>query len=268
MTLSSQGLFPALLKHWRNLRGLSQLDLALAADVSARHISFLETGRAKPSRQMVLGLAANLNIPLRDQNVLLRSSGFKTEFDEPALGSPELSSVDNALRYMLNKHDPFPMVVLDATYNLVASNKSASKVLELFVADPNRLTGKVNVLEMIFHPDLCRPFVQNWETTAHTMLARLHREVLEKRHDERLKDLLEKLLSLPDVPHVWRQPCFSDKYYPSSTLTLKKGELHLAFMMTMTCFSFPQSITVEELMIESYFPLDEETEKTCIALCN
>jgi transcriptional regulator with XRE-family HTH domain len=265
---SNNGLFPALLKHWRNLRGLSQLDLALAADVSPRHVSFLETGRAKPSKDMVLVLAANLNVPLRDQNALLRSAGFDNYFDEPALNSGQLSPIDNAIRYMLEKHDPFPMVVLDATYNLVASNTSASKILQLFVLNPTALKEKVNLLEMIFHPELCRPFVENWEQTAHIMLARLHRESLEKRHDQRLKELLETILKLPDVPESWRQPNFTEDYYPSSKLTLKKDSLHLSFLMTMTCFSSPQSITVEELMIESYFPLDQETEKACIELCN
>lgn len=267
IVISESGLFPALLKHWRNLRGLSQLDLALAADVSARHISFLETGRAKPSKEMVLTLSANLNIPLRDQNSLLSAAGFDNQFDEEDLDSAKLIAIDNALSYMLKSHEPFPMVVMDASYNLVASNKSASKILELFVLNPLALTDKVNLLEMIFHPELCRPFVGSWEKTAHMMLARLHRESLEKRHDERLQDLLKKILSLPDVPNSWRQPDFSDEFYPTSTLTLRKDDLRLSFLMTMTCFSSPKSVTVEELMIESYFPLDEETKNACIELC-
>ena len=217
---------------------------------------------------MILTLSANLNILLRDQNSLLNAAGFDKQFDEEGLDSAKLNFIDNALSYMLESHEPFPMVVMDATYNLVASNKSANKILELFVLNPSALTDKVNLLEMIFHPDLCRPFVEDWEKTAHMMLARLHRESLEKRHDDRLQNLLNTILALPDVPKAWRQPDFSDDFYPTSTLTLCKGDLRLSFLMTMTTFSPPQSITVEELMIESYFPLDAETKKACIELCN
>tara|TARA_R110002072_G_scaffold265476_1_gene424373 strand:- start:2017 stop:2820 length:804 start_codon:yes stop_codon:yes gene_type:complete len=260
---SNSGLLPALLKYWRNLRGLSQLDLGLAADVSARHISFLETGRAKPSREMLLVLATTLQIPLREQNALLRASGFDPIFEEPSIESLDKTPVGEALDYMLRKHDPYPMVVMDWTYNLIKTNQSADKILQIFVSEPDLVTSPVNVLEMIFNPNLCRPFIVDWEKIAHEMLSRLHRESLAKANDERLKSLLDRLLAFPDVPDKWRQPDFSDSCEATLTLKLQRGEWQFSFLMTMTSFSAPQNITVEELMIESYFPLDKETELAC-----
>jgi len=260
---SSGRLFPALLKYWRNMRGLSQLDLGLAADVSARHISFLETGRAKPSSDMLLVLATTLQIPLREQNSLLRAAGFTIRYDEPKLESLANSPVGKALGYMLHSHDPYPMVAMDWKYDLIKTNQSADKILQLFVAEPQNINTPINLLEMIFNPKLCRPFIVEWEKTAQIMLSRLHRESLTRNHDESLKLLLDKLLSFPNVPTKWRQPDFSGDCDPTLTLKLLKGEWKFSFLMTMTSFSAPQNITIEELLIESYFPLDIETELAC-----
>lgn len=256
-------LFPALLKYWRNMKGLSQLELGLAADVSARHISFLETGRAKPSREMLLVLATTLQVPLREQNALLNAAGFDQEYEEPSLASLVAEPVGKALDVMLHKHDPYPMVVMDCSYNLIRTNKSAERILQIFVSDSSYLENSINLLEMIFNPYLCRPFIVDWEQTAHVMLSRLHRESLSKSYDERLKCLLDKLLSFPNVPDKWRQPDLSGECEPTLMLKLQREEWRFAFLMTMTSFSAPQNITLEELMIESYFPLDKDTEMAC-----
>lgn len=260
---SNKGLFPALLKYWRHVRGLSQLDLGLAANVSPRHISFLETGRSKPGRDMLLTLAATLQVPLREQNAMLRASGFPAMFEEPGLESLQNSPVGQAIEYMLQKHDPYPMVVMDRTYNLLKTNRSGERILQLFVSDPSQVTPPVNLLEMIFNPHLCRPYIVDWEQTAHVMLARLHRESLVKTYDEKLKCLLDSLLAFPGVPDAWRQPELGGSCYPTLTLKLSRGDWTFSFLMSMTGFSAPQNITIEELMIESYFPLDNETELAC-----
>lgn len=262
--MDSQGeLLPALLKYWRKTRGLSQLDLGFAANISARHISFIETGRAKPTKETLLVIADALQIPLREQNTLLRSAGFKDNFERPSFAYLEDSPVGQAIDYMLTKHDPYPMVVMDSNYNLIKPNQSAIRILQMFVANPNAVTPPVNLLEMIFDPELSRPFIVDWEVSAHKMLARLHRETLEKRHDKELRNLLDRLLVFPGVPSSWCQPDFSFSCEPTATLTLEKDEWRFSFLMTMTSFSAPQNITLEELKIESYFPLDKSTELKC-----
>src|SRR5262249_13245821 len=158
--------------------GLSQLDLALAADVSPRHVSFLETGRAQPSREMVLRLGATLGVPLRDQNAMLRAAGFPDEFPEPGLGDGLPAGITQAIEPMLRQHEPFPMTVLDRHYNLLQSNEGAARLLMRFIADPGALPARLNVFAALFDPRLARPFVTDWEQVARTMVSRLHREVL------------------------------------------------------------------------------------------
>src|SRR5579883_2458180 len=177
-------LFSALLRHWRTRRGLSQLDLAIAADVSSRHVSFLETGRAQPSREMVLVLAAALDVPLRDQNVLLDSAGFPPAFDEPALDGGMPHAVGLAIDRMLAHHEPFPMVVLTRTYDMLRANAAAARLLAAMVRDPAALGDPPNLMRALFDPRLARPFVGDWERTARLLLSRLHRESLARPGDD------------------------------------------------------------------------------------
>ncbi len=263
MTESKSALFPALLKYWRNARGLSQLDLSLAADVSSRHISFMETGRASPSREMVLLLGNTLQIPFREQNELLKAAEFEPEFDEPGLSLKPDDPITQVIQRMMKKHDPYPMIVMDWAYNLLIANTSATKMLTSFVHKPEALRPPINVFEMIFDPNLARPFIENWEHIARHLLVRVHRECLLKPHDKRLTGLLEKVLAYPGVPQDWRQPDFSLANDPVISVKLKRGELALHFLTTITSFNAPQNITMEELLIESYYPLDEKTEKAC-----
>jgi len=255
-------LFPALLRYWRAGRGLSQLDLALAADVSARHLSFLETGRARPSREMVLRLAATLDVPLRDQNALLEAAGHSAEFAEPGLD--ELAPpIAQALARMLAAQEPYPMTILDRRYDLLRANASATSVLLRFVVEPAALPSPLNGFAFVFDPSLARPFILGWERLAHDMAARLHREVLARPQDAALAALLESLFAYPDVPDSWRQPDFSTPSQPTAELRLRKEEVELGFLTTITAFSAPQNVTLEELRIESYFPLDAATARAC-----
>lgn len=256
-------LFPALLRYWRNRRGLSQLDLALSADVSARHVSFLETGRAQPSRDMVLRLAATLRMPLRDRNVMLHAAGFAEEFAEPddAAGLPP--AINHALERMLAKHEPYPMVVMDRHYMVRRANRGAMALLQHFSDDPAAIPQPLNAFHLLFDPKLGRPFVENWPATARTFLSRLHLEALENPSDAGLSELLAELLAYPDVPESWRQPDFSQPVDSTLALRLRRGDLSLGFITTLTVFSAPGNVTLEELRIESYFPLDAETERAC-----
>jgi transcriptional regulator with XRE-family HTH domain len=256
-------LFSALLRHWRTRRGMSQLDLAVTADVSSRHISFLETARAQPSREMVLVLAAALDVPLRDQNVLLDSAGFPAAFPEPALEGGMTSAVAQAIDRMLEKHEPFPMLVVTRLYDVLRMNEASRRVLMRMVLDPGALGDTPNLLRALMDPRLTRPFVVDWERTARLLLSRMHRESLQRPSDGPLAALLEELARYPDVPQSLRQPDLSLPSEATFTLRLKRGDLDLAFLTTLTVFSAPQNVTLEELKLESYFPLDDATARAC-----
>lgn len=244
---------------------MSQLDLALTAEVSARHVSFLETGRAQPSRDMVLRLATALSVPLRDQNQLLVAAGHPEAFDEPAedaLAGPIREAVDR----MLAHQEPYPMVVMNRAYDVVLLNRGARDVMSRFVLDPSALGAPTNGMALLFDPRLARPFVLDWPLVARTLLSRLHREVLERPNDAALGALLRSLLDLPDVPRDWQAPDLAAPSEPILPIRLRRDDLSLAFLTTVTVFNAPQNVTVEELRIECYFPLDDETRRACEAL--
>lgn len=263
MARRDSNLIPALLKHWRTRRGLSQLDLALAAEVSARHLSFLETGRAQPSREMILRLAAVLGVPLRDQNTALGAAGFADGFPEPALAEPFSPAVHMAIERMLAQHEPFPMLVANPRYDIVRTNAGAQKLIARMLAEPSALTPPGNMMRALFDPRLMRPFIVDWPRVARAMLMRLHRECLERAGDTALASLLSSLLEQPGIPKDWRAPDLSEPSEPCLTFQLRRDALELGFLTTVTVFNAPQSVTLEELRIESFFPLDEATRRKC-----
>jgi transcriptional regulator with XRE-family HTH domain len=255
-------LLPALLKFWRGRHGLSQLDLALTSGVSARHISFLETGRAKPSVDMVLRLLATLDVPLRHQNEALRAAGFEPRFPEPELGAIS-PAIDWALERMLQQQEPYPLTLLAADYRIVRRNNAASRLFELFVQEPAMAVEPLDMISLLFDPCLARPFVVEWEQLASKMLARLHREMLHSGGDARLASLFDRALRYPGMSAQWRRPDLSTNIDSTLEVWLQRGDLRVGFMTTITVFSAPRLVTLEELRIESYFPLDEATRNTC-----
>jgi transcriptional regulator with XRE-family HTH domain len=255
-------LFPALLKFWRGRHGQSQLDLALTAGVSARHISFLEAGRATPSADMVLRLMAALNVPLRNQNEVLQAAGFEPRFPEPELGAIS-PAVDWAVERMLQQQEPYPLALLAADYRIVRRNGAASRLFELFSQDPVRAGEPLDMFSLLFDPALARPFVVEWEQLASKMLARLHRELLHSGGDSRLSALLDRTLRFPGVNAQWRRPDLSTGIDSTLEVWLRRADLRVGFMTTITVFSAPRLVTLEELRIESYFPLDEATRSAC-----
>lgn len=255
-------LFSALLKYWRARRGLTQLDLALAADVSARHLSFLESGRASPSEAMVLRLLAALDVPLRDQNDVLRAARFAPRYAEPSLNQLA-PAIQQAIDRMLAQQEPYPLTLLDSGYTVVRANRAAGAVFSRFVADPAFLAQPVNLFALVFDPRGARPFIHDWAQVARRMVARLHREVLQRPDAAALASLLDQVLAHPDVPRAWRQPDFSRTSEPTLSLVLERDGLRLGFFTVLTAFSWPQQITLDELRLESYFPLDEATQRAC-----
>lgn len=256
-------LYPAIMKYWRQQRGMSQLDLAVAAEISTRHVSFLETGRAQPSRDMVLRLAAALDLPLREQNSMLSAAGFGPAFEEPKFDGGLTPQVEQVLARMFAQHEPFPLVVVNRGYDMLRANHGARRLLARFIAEPEAASGQLNVLRLLFDPRLGRRFVVDWERVAHLLLTRLHREALARPSDDIAANLLRELCSYPDLPSDWRQPDFSTPSEPALVLHLRRDDLDVRFLATITTFNAPQNVTLEELRIDSYFPLDERTEETC-----
>jgi transcriptional regulator with XRE-family HTH domain len=254
-------LFSALLKYHRGRRGLSQLELALDAGVSARHVSFLESGRAQPSAEMVLLLMSVLGVSLREQNEALVAAGLEPHFPEPPAArlAPE---VDAAIAQMMRQHEPFPLSVLGVDATVLRANSAAMAVFRAFSSDAAAVRNSPNALELFFDPRLWRPFVVDWTQVARALIARLHRETL-LNGDARLSALLDRLLAYPDVPGEWRHPDFSAAFGPTTAFRLERGELKVGFIVAVTMFSGPRDVTLDELRIESCFPIDPATRLTC-----
>jgi transcriptional regulator with XRE-family HTH domain len=257
--------FGMLLKHWRNQRGYSQLDLAVTSQVSQRHISFLESGRAKPSREMVLQLATVLEIPLRQQNLMLTAAGFAPIHAETDLSAPEMTSVRKALDFMLRQQEPYPAIVVDRYWNLLLTNDAATRLLTAFIPPEQLQThfykdGKINLMRAMFHPQGLCSFVVNWEDVSGHLLQRLHREAIADGESEQSTALLKELMGYPSVSEIW-YPC--NRTTQNTMLLpvhLKREDLELQFFSTIATLGTPYDITLQELRIECLFPADEITE--------
>jgi transcriptional regulator with XRE-family HTH domain len=258
--------FGILLKQWRNQRGFSQLDLAVNSQVSQRHISFLESGRAKPSRDMVLQLANVLTIPLRQQNLMLTAAEFAPIHAETDLSAPEMISIRKALDCMLRQQEPYPAIAIDRYWNLLLTNNGAVRLLNTFIDSDKLQTlfyqdGKINLMRVVFHPQGLRPFIVNWEDFANHLLQRLDRETLAERESEQSTLLLNELMSYPGVPEIWQSNLRTAQNALLLTTHLKRDRLDLKFFSTITTLGTPYDITLQELRLECLFPADEETEK-------
>jgi transcriptional regulator with XRE-family HTH domain len=244
-----------LLRQWRERRRLSQLDLALAAETSARHLSFVETGRARPSRDMLLRLAEQLEVPLRERNHLLLAGGYAPVFGQAPLDAPQMAAVREALGKVLAGHEPYPAVVVDRSWNLVDANAAVAVLLG--PADPALLAPPANVLRVSLHPDGMAPRIVNLgEWRAH-LLGRLRRQVA-LTGDAGLAELLDELRAYPcDQPEPEVEvPGPGDVVVP---LRLRHGDQELSFLSIMASFGTPLDVTVAELAIESFFPADPAT---------
>jgi transcriptional regulator with XRE-family HTH domain len=270
--------FGTLLKQWRDRRSFSQLDLALNSQVSQRHISFLESGRARPSQEMVLQLATVLEIPLRSQNLLLSAAGFAPIHTESDLSAPEMSSICKAIGFMLRQQEPYPAVVIDRYWNLLQSNNGASRFLNTFI-DPDKLQtlfcidGKINLMRVTFDPQGLRPFILNWEELAGYLLQRVHREA-NSIENEQSTLLFDRLISYPDVADIWNTSSRSRNVSEGESMQndliltthFQKNDLSLRFFSTIATLGTPYDITLQEIRIECLFPADDMTEHNwCLA---
>lgn len=258
----ADSVFPALLRYWRQQRGMSQLDLGLTAEVSARHISFLERGRSQPSIEMVSLLAETLDVPLRDRNELLRGAGFSPRYPEPTMDEVLNGPLGDVVDTMLDHHEPFPMLLIDRLYNVMRSNTAGEQFLA--IAGAHDAVG-TNLMKLLFE-DALRELIVNWGDFAGDLLRRVQRESMHHPNDEALAQLLDDLLATPNIPDDWRTPNLLLGDDPMLTVRAKLGDIELAMLATVTTFNAPSNVTLNELRLERYLPLDEVTRQFFVDL--
>ena len=267
--------FGGLLRHWRTLRRMSQLDLGLQAEVSSRHLSFIETGRARPSREMVLILSSVLDVPLRERNTLLQAAGFAPVYRETRLEDPQMAEMRRALELILQQHGPLGgAVAFDRSWDIVMANAAYVRITSALLGTRSEMKPltlipppRPNMLRMTFDPAGLRPHILNWETVAADLLSRVRREAVWSQ-DAGIWDLLREVLSYPGVPARWREPDFE-----AHTAMILPVEIGIAgeclrVFSTITTLGTPQDITLQELRIESFHAADERSERLARQILN
>ncbi|WP_029049841.1 helix-turn-helix domain-containing protein [Cupriavidus sp. amp6] len=279
--------FPGLLRYWRGKRGYSQLALSLAAGVSQRHISFLESGRARPSREMVLALAERLGVPLRQRNRMLLAGGFAPAYSEHALASPPLQMVQQAIALILSKQEPYPAVVLDRFWNLVDANQAYRRMLDTLLdgrvpASLEDVGGqgsgqgggprRANLMLSVFDPQGLWPVIENARQVGRYLLRRVWQELQVQAHDQTAREIFRRIAAwhpdmvgpggvlLPEDDGAEGPPP------PVLPVVLHAGAFRASLFSTLTTLGIPQDITLQELRIESFFPADESTRALFEAL--
>ena len=256
--------FGGRLRWWRERRGLSQLGLAAAAETTQRHVSFLESGRAAPSREMILRLADVLNLSLRQQNALFVAAGYAPAWCESELSAPELAQVNGALDYMLAQQEPYPAFVVDRRWNLLRANAGAGRLTE-FLTGPAPAAPPVeppNLAIALVSPEGLRPFIVNWEEVVLYFLRGVCADALADGTPE-TADLLRRLLAVPGAPRLSQVPPPDEMTAPVLVIHFRRGETSLRLFTTIATLGTPQDVTVQEIRIECFFPADDITARTC-----
>jgi transcriptional regulator with XRE-family HTH domain len=248
------------IREWRQLRRLSQMDLALDAEISTRHLSFIETGRTRPSREMVLLIADHLDVPLRERNAMLLAAGFAPHYAERPLDDPELKAARRAIELVLKGHEPYPALAIDRHWNLLAANAAVAPLIGS--AAPFLLAPPVNVLRLSLHPEGLAPLILNLGEWRGHLLERLKRQVAATA-DAGLEELLDELCAYPAREGQSELEDFGGVVVPLR-LTSPLGELRL--FGTTTIFGTPMDVTLAELAIEAFFPADSDTADRLRAL--
>ncbi|WP_243438585.1 helix-turn-helix domain-containing protein [Fundidesulfovibrio soli] len=247
----------SMIRFWRAIRKVSQLDLALDAGVSARHLSFIETGKSNPSRAIILKIAGVLKMPHRHLNSLLAASGHASEYGDKPVEEKNMAMVLHALRRMLDKHDPYPAFVVNATYDILMTNHGYNRLVSLLVGDHTMRKYK-NIYRLTFSSDgLCR-HIKNWNVVRDFMLDRLHGEAL-STHNTALFSLYEELAEgQKEMKDCLRAV---DSELPILSIIFEQNDLRASFFTMLTTLGTPLDATTQELRIESLFPADEPTKE-------
>ncbi|NTX43144.1 helix-turn-helix transcriptional regulator [Burkholderia cepacia] len=250
-----------LLRYWRDVRGVSQLDLSLDAGISQRQISFIESGRSVPGRDTLLTLAQTLDVPLRERNALLLAAGYAPVYSEAPWDAQEMHGVIRALERVVRQHEPFPAIVMDRHWNVLMTNDAVPRFFGCFI-DMAARDGPRNLLRLMFDPHGMRPFIADWDTVSRNLLQRVHRESVGRVIDDDTRLLLDDLLATSDAP--------SDRASPPapaaapSLPVIPIGFVHegvvLRYFSLVTTVGTPQSAAAQELRMECMFPADDATD--------
>lgn len=243
-----------LLRYWRNQRGKSQLDLSFDTGISQRHLSFVESGRSVPSRDLLLTVSDKLDIPLRERNALLLASGYAPIYEECDWGASEMAVITKALDRLLLQHEPHPALVMDRYWNVIRTNEAAPRFFGSFL-DLSARKGPRNLLHLMFDPDGMRPFVEDWKQVAAGLLQRVYRESLGHVVDPKTRELLNHLERYPGVKDLNVVPKVQSPVLP---ITFISGSMRLSYFSLITTVGTPQSITAQELRVECMFPLQAD----------
>jgi transcriptional regulator with XRE-family HTH domain len=255
--MSHQQSFASSLRWWRRHRGLSQLDLAGRTEISQRHLSFLELGRASPSRDMVMRLAAALDVPLRQHNALLIAAGFAPAWRQTDLAAPELSEIRSALDYMLAQQEPFPAVAVDRHWNLLQSNSGAVRLVE-FLVGPLAPGTQINLADALVAPDVLRPHLVNWAEVVRYFVRSVEADAAADGTRETAA-LHERLIAYQGVREAINAAPTELAVTPVLPMHFRKGNTSLRLFTTIATLGTPQDITLQELRIECFFPMDDAT---------
>jgi transcriptional regulator with XRE-family HTH domain len=246
-----------ILRYWRGRKKISQMDLALSVEVSTRHLSFVETGRSRPGRDLVLRLGQALELPLRQRNALLAAAGYAAEYGHTPLEAEQMVVVRQTLRRLLETHAPFPALVVDSAYEIVMTNAAFDRIVAWFAGEA-ALVKYTNIYRLTFAADGLRGAFRDWPVVARFLLARLLGEALATQAES-----LFKLHAELAARHGVENPMDSslDQSLPILSFTLERGELAASFFSTITTFGTPLDVTAQELRIESIFPADAATQR-------
>lgn len=255
--MSRERSFGFRLRWWRQHRGLSQLDLAGRAEISQRHLSFMELGRASPSRDMVMRLAAALDVPLRQRNTLLVAAGFAPAWRETDLSAPELAQVRSALDYIMAQQEPYPAVAVDRHWNLLRSNSGAARLVE-FLVGPLAPGAPINLADALVAPDVLRPFLVNWPDVVRYFVRSVEADAAADGTLETAA-LLDRLLAYDGVRSAVKASATESPMTPVLPMHFRKGETTVRLFTTIATLGTPQDVTLQELRIECFFPLDEDS---------
>jgi transcriptional regulator with XRE-family HTH domain len=246
-----------LLRFWRGRRAMSQADLAFEAGISIKHLSYVETGRAAGSREVLLQLAAALGLSLRDRNALLEAGGFARQYGERDLAAPELADARRAIDLLLRRHEPFPAIVTDRRWDVVVANRAAVRLITRLLG-PGRMTRPLNHMRMFLAPDELRPFVENWRGVAVALTARACHEAMAAPLDRVVQSTWRELLRLPDVNALQSDEAAVPG--PLCEVRLKSGDLSIGLIGAVLTLGTPQDVTLQELRVEMFMPADAVSE--------
>lgn len=252
-----------LLRHWRQVRHLSQLDLSVESGVSQRHLSFVETGRSQPSRQLLLHLARVLDVPLRDRNALLHAGGYAGVYPQSGWDDPELAPARGAIEFLVRRHEPYPAVVLDRRWNLVSANGATGRLIATFGGERALEVADGNAMRLIVHPDGLRSSIVNFDEVGGHLVDRIRREAASHPDDDELQDLADELVDLVgDVPHA-----APDAVLPMTVETeMRAGDVTVSTISMLATVGGALDVTLSELVVELFYPADPTSAATLEAM--